>query len=491
MVKPRIIGESLSELIAANFEWLVVRENGTTIPLQNTEIEIISDSGKTVLGFVDNKGYSVWHVESFDVEGPVISVNVSSRFRSDSEVIEFYPRESAASLSATIELARLEKANEIAVIIAESLPDTRLLRVALNTDNGRLAQITIEKPNKTKIAVLTDVTSALTHETILASAIKWLDELRNRRKDPINEVWITAEKRQARNLQKLFALLNAGAKSGIEIIEIVRKTEPPMAKNLRQLKFSELWREKPPKLIIPPTVEPSETARKIIEMAPEKIDRIFSKQGETLRFLGLPFARVRRIMGREKAWFGVSRNRVVINESAKRAFRELRNELDLHRRPDPPNRRHDLYRLAPEAWLESVLRRNIKLLDANLILSPIFNQFRSSNDKIDLLAIRKDGRLVIIELKTSPDREMIFQAADYWRKIELQRRRGVLGKAKLFGDLEILDKPTLVFAVAPALSFHRDFDYFARTLCADIELWRWELHEDWRREIKVLQRRTF
>ena len=93
--------------------------------------------------------------------------------------------------------------------------------------------------------------------------------------------------------------------------------------------------------------------------------------------------------------------------------------------------------LASEAWLESILRRNIKLLDANLILSPIYNQFRSSNDKIDLLAIRKDGRLVIIEIKTSPDRDMIFQAADYWRKIELQRRRGVLAEARLFGSQAI------------------------------------------------------
>ena len=100
---------------------------------------------------------------------------------------------------------------------------------------------------------------------------------------------------------------------------------------------------------------------------------------------------------------------------------ELVVTLEINRSADAPNKRHEHYRTAPEAWLESILRRNIKLLDANLILSPIYNQFRSSNDKIDLLALRKDGRLVIIELKTQPDREMVFQAADYWRKIDLQR----------------------------------------------------------------------
>ena len=47
------------------------------------------------------------------------------------------------------------------------------------------------------------------------------------------------------------------------------------------------------------------------------------------------------------------------------------------------------YNSAPEAWLESLLRRNIKLLDANLILSPVYHQFRAERDKIDLLALAK------------------------------------------------------------------------------------------------------
>jgi hypothetical protein len=257
------------------------------------------------------------------------------------------------------------------------------------------------------------------------------------------------------------------------------------------LKFSDLWRERARKLKFPESIVPTETAHKIIAMAPEKIDLIVSRNGETLRFHGMPFARVRTVLGREKAWFGIGKIRRPVNDSARHAFRELRDQLASHRSPDPPSRRHDWYRLAAEAWLESILRRNIKLLDANLILSPIYNQFRSSNDKIDLLAIRKDGRLVIIEIKTSPDRDTIFQAADYWRKIELQRRRGVLADARLFGSREIADRPALIYIVAPALSFHHDFEYFARTLNSEIELWRWELHQDWRREIKVVGRKRY
>jgi len=86
---------------------------------------------------------------------------------------------------------------------------------------------------------------------------------------------------------------------------------------------------------------------------------------------------------------------------------------------------------------------------------------------------------------------MIFQAADYWRKIELQRRRGLLVAADLFDGREILDKPAIVYLAAPAWSFHRDFEFFARTVSPEIELWRFELHENWRENVKVLARQNY
>ena len=491
MAEPRAQIDSLAEFLDTHLEWLAVRENGRTLPFLRSEIEVENSNGKTRLSLVDDRGLSTWRIDEVAIDGIEAVARITSKIRNESESVRFVPRESAIELRANIELARLKKANEIAEIFAASEPEIKIIRVSLNVENGRIAQIEVENREKMRSALMADVTGNLTHESILASSLKWLDHLLMRRKNPIKTVAVVAEKKQARNLQKLLALLNKGAAENVSVFEIDRKAADPVIKELRRLKMFDLWRERAAKLKIAESLEPTETAQKIIAMSPDKIDRIVSKNGETLRFLGMPFARVRTLMGREKAWFGTGQIRRPVNESAKRAFRELREELELHRRSEPPSKRHDWYRLASEAWLESILRRNIKLLDANLILSPIYNQFRSSNDKIDLLAIRKDGRLVIVEIKTSPDRDMIFQAADYWRKIELQRRRGILAEARLFGDMEIIDKPALIYAVAPALSFHYDFEYFARTLAPEIELWRWELHEDWRREIKVVGRKSY
>lgn len=480
--------DGLTTLIAAHFEWLAVRDSGRTLPLRRDEIEITDDGRKTLFGYTDEKGFSIRRVLSIDVDDNEICLQLSGKFGSEGEALRLIPRTSAAELSANIELARLEKANEATRIIIDSFPGYKAERIQLNTSNGRLAQIFIRSRDKQPVGVMYDVTAALTHETILTSAIKWLDKIRIRKKDPITDIWIAAEKRQAGNLQKLLALLRPAVAGSISILEIVRSGETPRAKVRRQLGIPDLWREKPKKLSIPSEIIQSRTAREIIDISPDAIDVVFSKQGETLRYNGLPFARVRRLMGSERAWFGVVRARRPLTRENWIALEQLIGELSVSRVATSVNRRNELFRLASEAWLESILRRNIKLLDANLELAPIYNQFRSSNDKIDLLAIRKDGRLIVIELKTSPDRESVFQAADYWRKIELQRRRGILREARLFGDKEIIDKPLLVYMAAPALSFHRDWEYFAKMLSPEIELWRWELHEDWRSEVKVISR---
>jgi hypothetical protein len=480
----------LRELIAAYPEWLLIRDTGRSFPLFSGEIDITTDGGRTLVGFMDDGGFRSWRLNDFKFSDGAIELDLAGPFAQKRETIRLVPRESAAALAASVELARLEKANEVARMIESSIAATKIIRIDLNVENGRLGQIIFER-ERARMAALADVTSGLTPESILTAAMTWLERLAVRSKHPISDVLIAAESRQAKALQKLHALLNERWKAKITVADISRKAEPATIRELPKRKIRELWREKTKQLTIPRDPQPSETATRLIELAPDKIDIVYSKQGETLRFLGLPFVRVRSLLGKEKTWFGVNKVRRVLTPENWNEAVELVHDLKRYRTAKSENTRHEYYRTAPEAWLESILRRDIRRLDANLILSPIYNQFRTSNDKIDLIALRRDGRLVVIELKTQPDREMIFQAADYWRKIELQRRRGVLSAADLFDGREILDEPVLVYLAAPALSFHRDYEFFARSLASDIELWRFELHENWRERIKVLARREF
>ena len=480
----------LSELISAYPEWLLIRGSGRSFPIFASEIEVTDNDGRSLVGFLDDGGFHSWRLNEFKFHEGAIELDVAGPFAQKREVIRLVPRESASALAAAVELARLQKANEIARLIEKSIASTKIVRVELNIENGRLGQVIFER-GRVRTAALGDVTSAMTPESVLSAAMMWLEKLGLSKKTPITDLLIVAESRQAKALQKLHALLNDRWKAKITVGEIARRAEPPEIKELPERKIRELWREKTKKLTLPRDPQPSEAASRLIELAPDKIDIVYSRQGETLRFLGLPFARVRSLLGKEKAWFGVHKSRRVLTTENWNDAVAMVRDLEKYRSATSENTRHEYYKTSPEAWLESILRRNIRQLDANLILSPIYNQFRASNDKIDLLALRRDGRLVVIELKTQPDREMIFQAADYWRKIELQRRRGILAEADIFDGREILDEPVLVYLVAPALSFHRDYEFFAKALQPEIELWRFELHENWRKKIKVLARREF
>jgi hypothetical protein len=482
----------LESFLRSRREWLLVFDStGKSFSLQTSEIEISFEREKLFCGFTSEKGFQTWRIVGCRFENEKIALDLTRNFGKENEKISLVPRISAFDLSRAAELARLEKAQQIAALIIESIPLTKLVRVDLNRETGRFAQIIFEDFRASRIAAVSDVSDSLTPEILVSTAIIWLEKLRNRKKNAVGKVWILAEAKPAKDLSKLHALLRENRKDKIRIFEVSRpgaKTQNKELKEIPALSIADLWRGKSAKIQAVENLESSETARKIVELAPGEIDVVFSKNGETLRFSGLAFARVRKISGEEKTWFGVETRKRILDAKTFGELVELIEELKAYRRFDSANKQHAFYRLAPESWLEAVLRKNIRLLDANLVLSPLYHQFRAERDKIDLLALRKDGRLVIIELKVAPDRAAVFQAADYWRKIELQRRNGNLQKAKIFGDLKISDAPALIYLAAPALSFHRDQTFLARTIAPEIEIYRFDLNKNWRANLKVLRR---
>ncbi len=483
----KIVFEELGKFIKLHSELLLIDSSGKAFAAKSEEIEAIIERDRILISLPGDKGFQTWRVAAMKTERSELVLDLSRNFGTEIEKLRIVPRVSAEELSAEIEIARIVKANQIAQLLVSEFENSKLIRVQLNKENGRFAQIIFVR-ERTQIAVLTDVSESVSPEVHLSNAIIWLSKLERRKKDPVFEIWIVAEKKIARNLQKLHALLSDVWKKKISVVEFHKTNDSKKLIERKKLLLGELWREKPGKLTLIEKRNLSQTSKEIIDFAPKKIDCIAMKNGESLRFQGLRFARVRTVFDKEKCWFGIERERRILSERSFEDFEKTIADLELYRSFNSQNKRHEFYRMSPEAWLEAILRRNIKLLDANLILSPIYNQFRASNDKIDLLALRKDGRLVIIELKVSPDREMIFQGIDYWRKVEVQRRKGVLNKAKIFGEFEIADAPTIVYLAAPALCFHQKFRFFAGTVSDEIEIYRFDLGENWRESLKVLRR---
>ncbi len=356
-----------------------------------------------------------------------------------------------------------EKAANLAGRARQKILGGKILSLQLSDQNNpHLAKILIRNFQNKRIAVIAELENE-TAENQMTYSLLWFASLQNLKTKSAEKIWIIST--QGAKLAKLRTALRDVWKSKISIFDhhLIEKHEETAA-------FSK------PKLN---QIKTNPLAEKIIALSPEEIQL----QGAKITFNGLPFAQV----SKQAVYFGVEQSNRLLTDSSWPELTTLIETLRLYRQSDSPSRRHIFYRLGPEAWLESRLRNNSSLLDANLVLSPIYNQFRASSEQIDLLALRKDGRLVIIELKVAPNREHIFQAVDYWQEIEKHRLAGNL--RGLFNDLEMADEPSLVYLVAPHSCFHPDFDFLASVISPDLELYRFDLNENWRAGVKVLERK--
>ena len=503
-INPVINAAELKAALTAHSEWLV-SDQTAAFAVQTDETEVSTSGDKVFFGCLTARGWQTWRVVEFQKADEKLFITTARKLLQPSQTLELTARVSIEDLRRDINAARIFEASALAEIARRELSKhAKIKRVSLNQSNrkgkaGTIARILLELPNHKTILVCSSVVEKSPLEKLLSHTILWFSKLQERCK--IIEIWIVVEEKSCEDLQKLHALLRDGWKQQIKIYaksaanktaaEISQIENQSLLRFIEPLSITELFVEKPKKQARQRSAEISQTAVKIVAIAPDEIDVVRAKHGETLRFNGLPFARIREILGAERIWFGTEgKSKKELTAETLQEFAELTDNLREHRRADALDKRHALYKSWAESWLESVLRRDVSRLDPNLILAPLYAQFRVSHKTgaLDLLALRTDGRLVVVELKTSADREQVFQAANYWRQIEQMRRHGQIERAKLFGDLKILDLPPLVYLVAPLMSFHHDFEVLAKTISPAIELWRFDLNEDWRRGINVARR---
>jgi hypothetical protein len=322
----------------------------------------------------------------------------------------------------------------------------------------------------------------------------WFKRTGDRARSPyVQQLWLAVERDLVKPIVQRVALLRAGLRNAIAVYQVNQEfSEMTLAEVPTR---DDLWRRRLARFPPVPLAETSDISAQLVESAGDAVDVLSARHGETLRYFGLPFARVRRVLGNERLWFGVDgTRRRLLEENAENEWANLLGMLIEQRAATAIDHRHALYRNAAEAWLESLLRRDITRLDPGLIIAPLHAQFRTARGgtlgvrPVDLLALRHDGRLVVIELKVAEAREHVLQGVDYWQRVEAHRRRGHIARAKLFGDRKISNESPLVYLVAPTLRVHPSFNALARSIDADIEIYRFDINEDWRSGVRVMRR---
>jgi len=496
----------LAEILDARGEWFCADTRaGASVSLGRGEWELETERSALYFSYRTHRGARrVWRVAGWEWNGERLRLDATRRMGAERVVLELVPRASVREGIEALKAARRAACEKLAALICEATLNAKVERTTLSagarpSEPGRYARITL-RVGRERVALTGAVVALKAHEAdaFLASALLWWARGGDKsNRQAARRLWLVVPPDLTEATAARAALLREDVRREIRLLETGADqcSVSPVALPSLQQTFDGAARVRRT-----PPAGLSETAARIIALAPEAIDAVRARHGETLRFHGLSFARVRTLMRRECVWFGAGRApRVLLADDNWPQLSKLIDELLEHRRAAAIDHRHTLYTAAPEAWLESLLRRDITRLDPGLRLAPLHAQFRTPPARtggagarpVDLLALRRDGRLVVIELKVAEDAALPLQGADYWRRVEGHRRRGDITRSRLFGDAPIADEPPLVYAVAPFLRFHRHFNTLARMLSPDIELYRFDLNEDWRAGVRVVRRSDF
>ncbi|MCS6954401.1 MAG: hypothetical protein RMK57_08180 [Bryobacterales bacterium] len=205
----------------------------------------------------------------------------------------------------------------------------------------------------------------------------------------------------------------------------------------------------------------------------------------SLRVNGLEFARL--AAGRLR--FGWLRHMAATQPDAAE-IEQLAAELARVRCAESPDPTHPLWRLVPERWLESQVRKHIERLDARLLPDPVYGQVPAmagaERGVIDLLAAERSGRLVVLELKTCEDVQLPLQALDYWMRVKWHLDRDEFTAAGYFPGLTLSRQTPRLVLVAPALQFHPTTETILRFFSTEVPVERIGVGVEWRRDLRVM-----
>ena len=343
-----------------------------------------------------------------------------------------------------------------------------------------------------------------TIDGILTVAVLWLEQCRQRAggRKLVQGVRMIVPEGMAMTVRERLHWMNAGvAKWELyqldELREVLDPVEPADSGNLRAHLVSAF------------------NLKAVLERSKVAVDRILELIGLedrmrtevlprspteiSLRLHGLEFARIRHGVSassfarEDQITFGAGASETPLNDDTEPLLRVLLERLFESRRAGG-SIRDPLYRLQPERWLESVLRENLQELDPGLWSEPVYTQVPAlaSADRgmLDLLAVTREGRLAVLELKVSEDMHLPLQGLDYWMRVRALHDAGEFRRAGYFPGVELSPEPPLLYFVLPALRVHPTLDAVLGHLSTEVEWRLLALGEKWRTKRSVIFRKS-
>ncbi len=214
--------------------------------------------------------------------------------------------------------------------------------------------------------------------------------------------------------------------------------------------------------------------------------------GFALRLRGLEVARVEGQLA-PRLYFGLEGSSRRLEENNQEEFSQLVKSVLELRQAQSADASHEFYRLQPERWLESLVVEDVTRVDPSLAPDYVYPQVpafaAADRGVIDVLAVNRQGRLAVIELKLQEEINLLMQGLDYWLRVKWLNERGQFHPYGYFTGLELSPRPPLLYIVSPAFRFHSTFGRMTRYLDQGVEVVQVGLNSGWREGVRVLFRR--
>ncbi|HEX8291673.1 MAG TPA: hypothetical protein VF570_07965, partial [Pyrinomonadaceae bacterium] len=301
----------LTRLLEARGSWFL-REGGEgrAVELRRGEWGLRVAGGSLVLSCRGESGARAWRVAAWRAEGGGLYLEAVGRPGARRALLRLVPRAPVAAGREAVAEARRAECARLAALACEfacaRLEHSALSAGARRGEPGRWARVLLRMRagGSGRVAFAAPVVPAGAEavESFLTSALLWFARLGEGERGA-RRLWLAAPHALAAAACERLPLLREGLRERVSVYELGEGGSGLSPLPVPALE--ELLDAPAPKLSRAASTSPGELAASIIALAPGEIDLVRARHGETLRFRGLPFARVRRLAGREHLWFGV------------------------------------------------------------------------------------------------------------------------------------------------------------------------------------------
>lgn len=241
----------------------------------------------------------------------------------------------------------------------------------------------------------------------------------------------------------------------------------------------------------------ADSIAQVLDFVPEAEPVVISATEIAFRLHGLQFAGARIGAAREsfrpveQLYFGVRAAQFPVDETNQDSFREY--VCHITERRNSRDRSDPIHRAVPERWIESMIMRDVTVLDSRLDGLHIYSQVPAfaacDRAMIDVLTTTRDARLAVVELKADEDIHLPLQGLDYWARVRWHHQRHEFQQFGYFAGRQLSTNDPLLFLVAPALHIHPTTDQILQYLSPEIDWTLLAIDERWRDGIRVIFRK--